>query len=60
MTSTTRAQAVKKISDCLALDDVLDDLLTDLGDTLVPEDIFSEDKLVAWAESNGFVHKDDQ
>ena len=34
--------------------DWLDTAVVWIGDNLVPDDVFSEDQLEAWAEDNGF------
>ena len=34
--------------------DALDIAVVWIGDNLVPDDVFSEDQLAAWAEDNGY------
>jgi len=34
--------------------DLLDVAVVWIGDNLVPDDVFSEDQLEAWAEDNGY------
>lgn len=35
--------------------DLLDVAVVWIGDNLVPDDVFSEDQLEAWAEDNGYT-----
>jgi hypothetical protein len=37
------------------LDNILETTIDFIRDNMEPEDIFDEDKLIEWAEDNGFI-----
>jgi hypothetical protein len=37
----------------------LDDIIKWIGEHLKPEDVFSKDKLLDWADEEGYLHRGD-
>jgi len=54
MTSEKRKRICEALVKKLALEDVIEEVLTSIGEETNPEDIFSEEQLIDWAEENGY------
>lgn len=58
MKDKDRKELVKGIEEIINVGEILDDIITAVGEKCNPEDVFTEDQLRAWAEDNGFVEAD--
>lgn len=55
MNTNAKAKLVESFNKSICFNDILEEMVGEVGVHLNPEDVFSTEQLAQWAEENGFV-----
>lgn len=58
MTTQAKEALVEEFNNHVNFADLIDDMITSVGEVCKPEDVFDDSQLAEWAEENGFKKED--